>query len=184
MMLDDGVNGAIRDQIQSGTLLLMFEVSGIESFHDDSMVVVHILLGAVPAGATIMTDGSGLAPDQMFTTMQDIATVTGTIEGGRLHAESTATIPISFVVMDRPVTLMLRDVVIGSPISDLRGLSEGELGGVVRIDDVVCLPCGDAIDRATIEALAMPDIDPDATGEHCNAISAGFGFTTVDAWLE
>jgi hypothetical protein len=51
----DGVNGAIRDQIEAGKVLLMLEVSDINSYTNDSSVMVHAILGEVaPAGAACM----------------------------------------------------------------------------------------------------------------------------------
>lgn len=47
----DGVNGAIRDQIEAGKVLLMLQVSGINSFNNDSDIMVHAVLGEVqPSG--------------------------------------------------------------------------------------------------------------------------------------
>ncbi len=185
MMLANGVNGAIQEQIQGGTLLLMFEVGDINSFTNDSSVTVHILLGMVPAGATIMTSGTGLVADQTFTTMMDIATVTGSITAGRLSAMTT-TLPLSFAVMGSNITLTLRNVVIGGRISDGGGFAGGEFGAIVAVTDVVTLAAMfiAGVDLATVEALAMPDIMPDATGDHCASISAGLGFETVSATLE
>lgn len=53
----DGVNGAIRDQIEAGKVLLMLEVSDINSFSNDSSVMVHAVLGVVhTASCTAHTD--------------------------------------------------------------------------------------------------------------------------------
>jgi hypothetical protein len=183
---EGGVNGAIQEQIQGGTLLLVFEVSEINSFANDTSVMVHIALGAVPTGATIQTAGTGLAADQTFTEMMDLGTVSGSITAGRLRAE-TPTLPLSFAVMGANVTLTLRQVVVGGSISDAGGFTHGEFGAVVSVDDVVSLAMMflPGTDRATVEALVMPDIDPaDAAGEHCDSISAGLGFESVEATLE
>jgi hypothetical protein len=184
MMITGGVNGAIQEQIQGGTLLLVFEVSDINSFTTDSSVMVHIALGAIPTGATIMTEGTGLAAGQTFTEMMSLGTVMGSITAGRLSAE-TPTLPLAFDVMGSAITLTLRNVVIGGRISDAGGLTQGEFGAIVAVDDVVTLAMMFlmGVDRATVEALAMPDIDPDATGEHCDSISAGLGFESVSATL-
>jgi hypothetical protein len=54
----DGVNGAIRDQIAAGKVLLMLEVSDINSYTNDPVIHVHALLGEVsPAGAACMAHG-------------------------------------------------------------------------------------------------------------------------------
>ena len=127
MMLMGGVNGAIQQQIQGGTLLLMFEVSEINDFTTDPAVMVHIVLGQVPAPGMVMTAGMGIAPGQTFTTMMDIATVPGTITAGRLSATTTM-LPLSFMAMGAAVTLTLRDVVVGGNISAMGGFTNGEFG--------------------------------------------------------
>jgi len=47
MLGADGPNGAIRDQIEAGKILLMLEVTDINSFQNDSSVMVHAALGTV-----------------------------------------------------------------------------------------------------------------------------------------
>lgn len=62
----DGVNGAIRDQIEAGKVLLILEVSDINSFTNDSSIMVHAVLGEVaPQGAACMahTDMASCAGD-------------------------------------------------------------------------------------------------------------------------
>ncbi len=62
----DGVNGAIRAQIAAGKVLLMLEVSDINSFTNDPAIMVHAVLGQVsPAGAACRahTDMASCAAD-------------------------------------------------------------------------------------------------------------------------
>jgi hypothetical protein len=66
MLGADGPNGAIRDQIEAGKILLMLEVSDINSFDNDSAVMVHAVLGQVQPqgpGCSAHTDMSSCMGD-------------------------------------------------------------------------------------------------------------------------
>jgi len=58
----DGVNGAVRDQILAGKVLLILEVSDINSFTNDSSVMVRAVLGSV-ASATCAAHADQAACD-------------------------------------------------------------------------------------------------------------------------
>jgi hypothetical protein len=211
MLGADGADGAIRDQIMAGKLLLVLEVSDINSFNNDDSVQVHVRLGQVPAMGTPMTSAActahtdmtscagdaanacnwnstmsacqGLASGQTFMTMTDLGTQMGTIASGRLSV-TTAMLPLMFTASGTTISLVLRDVHIGGRIT-ATGMTGGEFGASVLVDDVVTLAMMfiTGVDRATVESLAMPDLQPDATGAHCNAISAGLGFSAVTATI-
>jgi hypothetical protein len=185
MMLPGGFDGAIQQEIQSGALLYVVEVTRISGFVDDPAVLVHVALGRAAAGGTIVTSGAGLAPGQVLEEMIDLGTVAGTITRGRLRA-TIAMLPLSFRVSGTLITLTLRSVAIGGHFDASGVLSGGEIGGTISVEDVLrfALAFVAGVDRATIEALAMPDMSPDATGDHCAGISAGFGFEPVSATLE
>jgi hypothetical protein len=51
MLGADGADGAIRDQIESGKILLMLQIGGIDSYTNDTMVSVHAMLGVVRSAA-------------------------------------------------------------------------------------------------------------------------------------
>lgn len=184
MMLPGGVNGAIQEDIQRGALLYIIEVSGIESFVDDPVVRVHGVMGRPLPGAPVVTDGDGLAPGQTFATMIDLGTVPGAITNGRLSV-SELELPLTFTANGETVRMDIRHLVIGGRLSATGELTDGEIGGSVSVEDAVVLgqTFFAGIDRATIEAFAMPDLDPDETGEHCHSISAGMGFESVSATL-
>ncbi len=182
-MLPGGIDGAFQEQIQSGALLLVVEVSRIDSFTSDPFVIVHLARATLPSSATIVLDGPGLAAGQTFVETTDLGVFVGSITAGRLGARSDATVPISFGFGP---ALAVRNLVLGARLSDTGGLTEGELGGLVSVDDLVTsiMTVIDGVDRATIEALTQPDVDPDSTGEHCDSISLGLGVQAVRAILE
>lgn len=274
MLGPDGPNGAIRDQIEGGKILLMLEVGDINSFTSDSAVTVHAVLGQVqPEGpacvahadqascegdmtnmcaftagscsGTMMTacqahtdmascaadttngcsyaaarcattvtpdastvcaghadqtscDGdvmaacswsmannncSGIAAGQTFALLTDLGTVPGTITAGRLEA-ITAMLPLHLEAGGRAIDLTLRTVHFGGRIT-ADNITGGEFGAQVLVDDIIMLgtTLGFPIDRSLIESVVMPDLMPDATGAHCDAISAGMAYTAISATL-
>ncbi len=184
-MLPNGVNGAIQEDIQRGALLYIIEVTGIANFTNDPFVAVHGVMGRPLPGTPVVTDGAGLAPGQTFGILIDLGTVAGAITDARLSV-SALQLPLSFTANGVSLLMTIRDLVIGGHLSETGELTQGEIGGSVSVEDAVVLGSTffAGIDRATIEAIAMPDLDPDATGDHCASISAGLGFEAVSATLE
>lgn len=187
-----GTNGALTSAIQEGSVLLLMTVSDINSYNNDSSVQVQFTLGALPAGAMLMTSGSGLAPGQTFTTMTSLATVTGSITSGRLSAQ-TASLPLALDISGMSVSLMLTNVEIGARIQST-GLSAGELGAALRVQDIVELGnmiMPGVVTYGLIQSVGGPDLafgaNPDPTAPAgsmvCTQISAGLGFTGVAATL-
>lgn len=209
MLGADGADGAIRDQILQGKLLLLVTVSDVNSYANDDSVNVQLRLGAVPAMGTPMMNTecpmhsdmtsclgdaahscnwdstmmacSGLAASQSFMATTMLSSTMGTITNGRLSVTAD-TLPLMFTVSGSTISLVLRSVHMGGHIS-ADGITAGEIGASVTVDDVVSLAMMFimGVDRATVESLAMPDLQPDAMGVHCNSISAGLGFSAVPA---
>jgi hypothetical protein len=65
LLMGDGLSGTIRDQIEAGKVLLILEVSDINSYVTDSSISVHAVLGQMPAGVACHahTDMAGCAAD-------------------------------------------------------------------------------------------------------------------------
>jgi hypothetical protein len=64
MLGPDGFDGMVRDQIERGQLLVVLEVSGIDSYVDDASVEVHGVLGVFHTTAcTAHTDPSSCGAD-------------------------------------------------------------------------------------------------------------------------
>jgi hypothetical protein len=183
-MLDMGVAGAIEEQIAAGSFLLMMEVVDIDAFTNDTNVDVRIILGQLPAGTTMAMVGADgrLTPGQTFEQMTVLATITGAeISGGRIEVAADS-LPISLAVDGMNLTLTLRQARIAADIS-MGGLARGEIGAQLSVTDIVTLAAmfGLGVDEMTIRGVAQPDLDPNADGSICNAISAGLTFEATTA---
>lgn len=183
-MLDMGVAGAIEEQIAAGSFLLMMEVVDVDSFTNDGSVSVRIILGRLPAGTTMAMVGADgrLTAGQTFESMTVLATIADAeISGGRIEVAAD-TLPISLAVDGMNLTLTLRQARIAADIST-GGLSRGEIGAQLSVADIVSLAMmfGLGVDEMTIRGVAQPDLDPNADGSVCNAISAGLTFEATTA---
>lgn len=186
-LLTDGValDDTLLEQIVDGSLLIMLEVSEINSYSEDGEVAVQFYTGAVPAGATIQVAGSTIAADQIFDATPVGAPIMGNIVGGRLRFSAPeVTIPISAggFVLD----LHLRSATLEANISPDR-LVAGVLGGSVNVEEVA-----DAVEGAmpglrdtVIDVLGgNADMSPDgADMTICTALSAGMRFGAIPAQI-
>lgn len=183
-MLKSGVTGAIEEQIAAGTFLLLMEVNDIDSYTNDGSVSVRLILGALPAGTTMAMVGADgrLTAGQTFTSMTVLAEIDGAeIDGGRFEVAADS-LPLSLAVDGMDLTLTLNEARIAANISET-GLSDGEIGAQLAVSDLVNLAnmFGLGVDEMTIRGVAQPDLDPNADGSVCNAISAGLTFEATTA---
>jgi len=183
-MLDGGVTGAIEEQIAAGTFLLLMEVNDIDSYTNDGSVNVRLILGQLPAGTTMAMVGADgrLTAGQTFESMTVLAEIDGAeIDGGRFEVAAD-TLPLSLAVDGMDLTLTLNEARIAANISET-GLSDGEIGAQLAVSDLVNLAnmFGLGVDEMTIRGVAQPDLDPNADGSVCNAISAGLTFEATTA---
>jgi hypothetical protein len=181
----DGANGGLRDQIQTGALLIVFQVGDVDSYANDASVSLRTVLARVPMGSTLRLDGAGLAPDQALETLVDLGSASGAITDGRLEADIASALPMfGFGLPGAPVSL--RDGHLGGRISP-SALSQVELGGYVSVDEVATWMSGfiGGVDVATVQALTNADAQPDPAdaGGHCMGISAGVELEAVGAFL-
>ena len=181
------IDEAIAAQIAEGSLLLLLEVSDIDSFGNDSSVSVQLHLGSVPGGGAPELDGAALRAGQTFNSMQALGTpVAGEITGGRLRAD-TPRLVLEINTGDLELDLVISDAIIGASITDTR-LANGAIGGSLRIDDLREAVAGiDPMYADYVDTLVAPsyaDLDPSADDpELCTALSVGLLFSGVDAVL-
>ena len=128
---------------------------------------------------------SGIEAGQTFAVLQQLDSVTGSIAGGRLTAV-TSMLPLHFEASGMAIDLVLREVHFGGRIS-ATGITGGEFGAKVLVDDIVTLATNlglPNITRETIEGVVPPDLDPQtADPTVCDSISAGMGFAAITATL-
>lgn len=182
----EGCLGAtLQQQILDGSLILMMQVSGVNSFDYDSEVQLQLFLGEVPGGGMPMEGGSGgLAPDQEFmSTMNLGAPVDGDIFAGRLRA-STSLLTITVDTGDFSLPLMISNAEVRFDISE-SGLGAGQIGGFLRTEDIIeaaamIMPGIEDTVRSVVESVA--DVEPSAGDPAiCDSVSVGltFGATTA-----
>jgi len=182
-MIEGGIAGALEAQIAEGGFLLIMEVSDVNSFATDSSVNVHLFLGTVEGGTVMVGDGGRIAAGQSFTVMQEIATVAGSIEGGRVIVDDV-NLPLRLNVMDMDLNLTLRAASLSAQISPT-GLGAGEIGAYLLLSDIVMVAqqfgLGDMINEEFIANIAPPDINAEGDTSECEALSLGLTFEAVGA---
>lgn len=187
------VPGAIRDNINDGTVLIIVEVTGINSFMNDDSITLNLYRGLLPPGVAMPMLGADmlLSPGQTFDVdtrsfMADGTTplvrAGGRIVNGRLQAGPTDFM-LNVDVMSMPLSLNIRNSQIRFNITASSGINTGILGGALRVSEVVSAVAVFAPDlRMTIETIlaGQADLEPDGMGV-CQAVSLGLIFAGVPA---
>lgn len=183
-MLVGDLDMTIADQISSGGLLIVMEVSGIDNYTTDSSVMLRLMRGTLPAGTMPMLEGDGtLSPGQEFTLEAVAPAVMGSITNGRLHAQ-TDSLDLMIDTGDPDIgviTLTLHDAQVRANISQT-GLMNGAIGGAIVIEELAATAesimegYGDLV-RSAVQG----DLQPAPADETmCLSISAGISFTAID----
>lgn len=184
MLLGGGsLDATIQEQITEGSLILLMEVSDINSYNNDTSVSVQLFLGEVPGGGAPMTSGSGLAPGQTFTSTMALGSpVTGAIESGRLRV-TTPLLMLNIATDDFTVGLPIRMAQVRANITET-GLTNGAIGGGLNVEDLavaaemIMAGLGDTV-RSVLGGVA--DLNPTADPMVCDSLSVGILFTGVEA---
>jgi hypothetical protein len=176
----------LQQEVDEGDILLLVEVSGLNDPNDDACVEVALLAGALPEGATLDRDDDGhLAPDQSFVLDRGnpVVAAQGVLEGGRLLL-GPVDLTLAVSVDGNPTHFPIDPGWITFTLSEA-SLDVGILGGGSELDGLI-----DAVDTAlddvgpdVVENLLGPitDLNPDANGENCTAISLAVAFEAVTA---
>ncbi len=191
---DFDVNESLREQITSGSLLLLLEVSGIDSFRYDDAVSVQIRLGAVPAGATLGVTGGVLDAGQAYDVAMELgAAVNGDIYDGRVRVTAQM-LNINITLEGMSLELRISSPQIRFDISET-GLTNGQIGGTVTLDDLIEAAveieavqefCGTDPECGAVRELlgGFADITPSADDpETCEALSVGIAFDGTTATI-
>lgn len=181
------LDATLQEQINSGSLILMVEVTGINDYVFDDAVQLQLVLAEVPDMGTPMVDGSGgLAAGQTFNTVQELGTpVAGDIFQGRLRAQ-TDQLTITIDTGDFALPLMISGAEVRFDLAtDGSTLSNGVIGGFLRTDDIVNAASmimegiEDTV-RGVVENVA--DVSPSAADPQiCDSVSVGLTFEAVGA---
>ncbi|MFT4978696.1 MAG: hypothetical protein ACI8S6_004606 [Myxococcota bacterium] len=179
--------GLIAASITSGELLLVAEVSGVESWENDDCVSAAFYRGF---GAPMLTTSGEVLPDQTLELdpffpaqyFPEVAIVDGSVEGRPLSAD------MPMQILDAELSFALRDGGIRLTIRE-DGTASGVLAGGIEVAYLLKLLAeqGTGIDDA-LEALivsllpVMADLAPDDQGE-CAQLSVTFLFEAVPVFV-
>ncbi|MCB9763961.1 MAG: hypothetical protein H6739_29595 [Alphaproteobacteria bacterium] len=172
----------IQETINSGELLMMFELEGIDDDADDPCVDVHLLRGDGPAdvsaaGRLLPGQTFDRALDQPSALAADVALVDGVLVARGVDFSLPLTVlgvELDFAVQDAGARIVLTE----------DGGMRGVFGGGVSVDYLLDLAreniAGDQF--GTVEALLglASDLDADGDGA-CEQISIAFLFEAVSA---
>lgn len=175
----------LATQIAEGSLLLLLQVSDIDSFSNDASVSLRLYLGEVPDGSELELSGATLAPGQTFDGTALGSAVTGSITGGRLRAQAPV-LTIAINTGDLMFDLPISDAVIGASITPT-ALANGAIGGALTLADLRAIVEQVSPGNVDMVDALLPDfadIQPSADDEEvCEALSVGLLFSAVEAQL-
>ena len=186
------IRANLEANVQSGAILVLLEVRGVDDLVNDDRVEVDAYVGLLPAGVSApMLDAMGhITAGQTFDVdamsaaadMTALITLRGSIEDGRLAAgpgDFTMSLPLA----DTRVTFEAKSAHIAFDI-DATTLSDGVVGGALDVDDTVAAMEGVmGFDAATARLLleTNADLDRDDAAMECQSISIALAFEGVDA---
>lgn len=184
------LSALLSQQIAEGSVLLVMEVTDINSFANDSSISLQLFLGTVPGCVDTdpttcapMLEGGTIAPGQTFDVMAVGTAVPGSITNGRMTA-ITESLTISINTSGLALDLVLRNAEVRANITD-GSLTNGAIGGSLRVQDIA--DAAEAIEPGLGETVLnilgnIADMEPQAADESmCDALSAGIKFAAVDA---
>jgi len=189
--------GTLRGSINDGSVLLLIEVRGVDSFMSDSCVGVTAYLGALPAGTTApMLEAMRLAPGQTFDLspesfidgaagmMPRIKFGSAQIVGGRLQAGPT-NFPLALSLSGVSLAVTINDAQLRFNIS-ATAMTGGVLGGSLNTDQVIAaynmLPDPPLPADSVADILSgLSDIDENGSPDSCEAGSIAIKLQGVTA---
>lgn len=182
------LDGSIGEAIQTGDFLLAIEVSGIDDWASDDCVGLTVYEAGLPAGVeSLVMAGDVIAPNQSVVIDEESGnTTTGRIRSGQLQGDLvdfSMTVPVGTLVGDASTALPL-DVKRGIFDFDLNatGLSNGLIGGALRVQDAITSIAAIGIGEDTVRPLieGQADLSPNSMGV-CQELSVGMVFEAVPA---
>lgn len=180
-------SGLIAATIASGELLLVAEVSGVESWDNDECVSAGLHRGA---GQPMLTTAGTILPDQTLEidtgfpaqSFPETAIVDGSVTGRPL----TADLPLQ--ILDAEFSFALQEGAIRLDIQE-DGAARGVLAGGIEIAYLMELLTTEAqgVDDGLVDLIEsllplMADLAPDSSGA-CTRLSATFAFEAVPVFV-
>ncbi len=191
------VMSMIQDNVDDGSVLLVMQLDGVDSFTNDNQVKLTIFLAEKPEGATLAHEASGrLSPGQAsdinelsFTdaahTSPMILFANGKIINGRFQA-GPADFPLSISLMGASLSLTVHSTQLRFNVSETL-VSGGVLGGGLNVAEVnATVAATPALaEYATVvntTLMSFADLDPNSEGV-CESASVAMTFAGVGATL-
>jgi hypothetical protein len=193
----------LQGEVNSGSIIILAKLIGVDSLENDDCVVAELLLGNLPEGVEMELEAGQPAPGQSFEIDEAsydeegnaIIRGQGVIADGRLII-GPVTISLSITLdegdeEEDPTTLDL--AIANASVAWTMGdgtLDEGLIGGGLNIEELLVelgpLLEGFGLEIDTVRPIIaqLSDLDPDANNQNCESISLGLTFTGVDAVVE
>lgn len=174
----------IATAIQSGDVLLMVRISGIDDWRDDDCVIVEVFQGV--GDPLLLTDGR-LAPGQTFEI--DVeggrTEVLGSLTGGVLEARG-ADIHLPLQVLNAVFDLAIMDAAIRLSV-DPEGHARGILGGGLDVAELLGSLTSQGVADEVLELVSpvlegARDLAPDEDGV-CTRMSTTIAVEAVETFL-
>jgi hypothetical protein len=179
------VEEIMQELINSGQVLIMWDLHGLDDLESDTCATVELLRGQDAP----MIGGRGfINPGQTFDVLDGFTPIDAgqvSIQDGTFQASGfDFDLPFSF--LGTYIDFVLHDAVIRVTLQP-DGSFTGMLGGGISIEDVFRVASENNIDTSIVELLRglvgpIADLAPDANGA-CTQISVTLTFTGVPAFL-
>lgn len=178
----DAIEGLIQDAINSGELLMMLQVDGIDDFTDDDAVGLQISQGiGLPEVGThgLIESGQTFDPDEEspVTRVEDATITDGVLSAGGFN------LPLQLQVFATVVDLLLLDGRVHLEFDEAGGTS-GYIGGGIAVEQIVDLATSAEESLADTIVAVMDiwaDLAPNPSGD-CQQLSATVEFSAVTAF--
>lgn len=183
------IRANLRGSVQTGALLVLLRLRGVDDLVDDDRVEVDVLFGLLPEGtAAPALAGARFEPGQTFdidgrsldAEMNPRVTLPGRIVDGRLRA-GPGNLGLSIPFGAELVELQLDRVELRADVATT-SLSRGVIGGALDVEETALAlePISD-FDIALIRLVLNGAADLDRVGSACTSVSVGLVFEGVDA---
>lgn len=187
MFTDTDLDATVLEQINEGNLILMVQVTGVDSLRFDSSVQVQLLLGEIDGGAAPQVTAEGrLAPGQSFNVTMNVGSpVMGDIYDGRLRAR-TSVLTLALEIMGMALALQISEPELRFDITS-SGLANGVIGGFITVASIIdalrMIPdLADIVGTAEGLLNQYADVQPSSADPgRCEALSVGLAFEATTA---
>ena len=180
------VEDFVQDAVESGGLLIMWELGGLDDLENDPDITVTLRFGT---GTPLLgTDGLLLSGQTFMPNPERPAIVIpATLTNGRVETEPfDGVLPIRVFHVD--YELQMKEARMRADLTYDGGLVNGVMGGKVPLENLMDIAVvadgesGGILDAVTVILDGMADMDPDENGV-CQSMSAALTFSAVSGFF-